>query len=307
MVYEKECFELLKLLESLRSEEFVYIVNTGNAGDSAIYFATVKLFESLSLTYKTFTKFTDECKGKTVLIGGGGAMASEQSDLSKTLAKAINLSKNVIILPHTLKNLDRIFESSQGNLTIFCREKKTYDYLENFNNIERYLVHDIVFSLDTLKYKQLSSTFDKIKVSVMFIYFYMLNSPLKFRLKDLLKVYNSGRIVNRIISKSNSNILNAFRVDEEKTNIEIPKINSDISSIFQLSNNNPLLAEVATRMMIHTLSKFEEINTNRLHVAILSSLLGKKVNFYDNSYFKCREVYLHSLQKKFPKVSFNPK
>lgn len=234
-------------------------------------------------------------------------MASEQSDLSKTLAKAINLSKNVIILPHTLKNLDRIFESSQGNLTIFCREKKTYDYLENFNNIERYLVHDIVFSLDTLKYKQLSSTFDKIKVSVMFIYFYMLNSPLKFRLKDLLKVYNSGRIVNRIISKSNSNILNAFRVDEEKTNIEIPKINSDISSIFQLSNNNPLLAEVATRMMIHTLSKFEEINTNRLHVAILSSLLGKKVNFYDNSYFKCREVYLHSLQKKFPKVSFNPK
>ncbi len=39
------------------------------------------------------------------------------------------------------------------------------------------------------------------------------------------------------------------------------------------------------------LSKYEVINTNRLHIAIVGSMLNKKVNFYNNSYYKNRAVY----------------
>lgn len=307
MIPQQEFNLLTDYLKQYVGKTITYIPNPGNAGDSAIFFATTEMFDSIGLQYDIATGSYVDFKDKIVVIGGGGAMANEDSALTKTMKRALKTAQHVVLLPHTAKEIDATLSSATNNLTVFCREKVTFDYLSKFDGLERHLVHDIVLSFDAKSYTNLFKVTDQIRLIALYLKGLILNSPTKFRLKDVLKVLNAGRIVKRVISASNNTRLNAFRVDEEKTNVEIPDINFDISLMYQLSINHPFLAEAATRMMLHTVSQFEEINTNRLHVAILSSLVGKKVNFYDNSYFKCRAVYLHSLKPYFPNVVFSTK
>lgn len=89
--------------------------------------------------------------------------------------------------------------------------------------------------------------------------------------------------------------LNAFRKDKESILDSIPNVNDDIS--YNGYATKPL------DEFINYLKQYEEINTDRLHVAICATLLGKKVNLFPNSYYKNTAVYDYSL-RKFPNVSF---
>jgi exopolysaccharide biosynthesis predicted pyruvyltransferase EpsI len=52
--------------------------------------------------------------------------------------------------------------------------------------------------------------------------------------------------------------------------------------------------------------KFEEIRTDRLHVAIAGAVLGKSVKFHPNNYFKCRAVFEYSMAHRFSTVEWVP-
>ena len=99
---------------------------------------------------------------------------------------------------------------------------------------------------------------------------------------------------------------NIFRLDVEKTNIKIPKINKDISRDFIKGQNclNPEHVAITTDNIFSYLCKFTEINTNRLHAAIAGALLGRKVNLYPNSYYKNKAVFDFSIKNKFKNVQF---
>ena len=57
----------------------------------------------------------------------------------------------------------------------------------------------------------------------------------------------------------------------------------------------------ATNIMFEFLDHFQTIQTDRLHVAIVSALLGKNVILSDNNYGKVSGVYYQTLYK-FPNV-----
>lgn len=98
--------------------------------------------------------------------------------------------------------------------------------------------------------------------------------------------------------------LNAFRLDKEKTSIEIPKNNIDISATIKRSITD---VEVANRVSVRFLNfirGFDTVRTNRLHVAIGGSLLGKKVGLYPNNYFKNFAIFEYSMKENFPNVIF---
>lgn len=92
-----------------------------------------------------------------------------------------------------------------------------------------------------------------------------------------------------------SGILNAFR--------------SDIESILNTrseSNNDLSYSGYATKPLdefIEVLQKYTQVNTDRLHIAIGSTLLGKQVKLFPNSYYKNKAVFDYSL-KKFPNINF---
>lgn len=90
--------------------------------------------------------------------------------------------------------------------------------------------------------------------------------------------------------------LNAFRSDCESVMESLPSDNIDIS--YDGYATKPLIE------FLNCLARFEQINTDRLHVAIASALLGKSVNLYPNSYFKNEAVFNYSL-RQFPDVQFH--
>ncbi len=90
-------------------------------------------------------------------------------------------------------------------------------------------------------------------------------------------------------------ILNAFRTDGEKTTISLPADNVDVSEVFALGTETEVTIKEGASRFLNYINQFEVVNTNRLHVAISATLLGKSVNFYPNNYFKCQAVYDYSL------------
>lgn len=90
-------------------------------------------------------------------------------------------------------------------------------------------------------------------------------------------------------------VLNAFRSDKESILQTLPRLNSDIS--YNGYATKPL------DELIDVLQKYEQVNTDRLHIAICATLLGKQVRLFPNSYYKNKAVFDYSL-KNFPNISF---
>lgn len=99
--------------------------------------------------------------------------------------------------------------------------------------------------------------------------------------------------------------LNAFRQDGESVGNSPPVGNIDVS----LAWNGDIwqavpFVESATASLADFLAQYDEINTDRLHITILSAFLGRKVNMFPNNYFKNEAIFQHSIAKRFPNVSF---
>lgn len=90
-------------------------------------------------------------------------------------------------------------------------------------------------------------------------------------------------------------VLNAFRSDKESILSTRPESNND------LSYNGYATKPMNELIMI--LQKYSQVDTDRLHIAICATLLGKKVKLFPNSYYKNKAVFDYSL-KKFPNISF---
>jgi len=93
-------------------------------------------------------------------------------------------------------------------------------------------------------------------------------------------------------------VLNAFRKDKESILESLPDFNSDLS--YNGYATKPL------DELINSLGEYEEIHTDRLHIAICATLLGKKVTLFPNSYYKNEAVFEYSL-KRFPNITFREK
>ncbi|MDN4504251.1 hypothetical protein QX776_17720 [Alteromonadaceae bacterium BrNp21-10] len=92
-------------------------------------------------------------------------------------------------------------------------------------------------------------------------------------------------------------VANVFRIDvESKGKIQLPEDNYDLSIMG--TEHDGIFG------FFDYLSKFETINTDRLHVSIGASILGKKVNLYEGSYFKNRAIFLSSLKAIYPNTEF---
>ena len=89
--------------------------------------------------------------------------------------------------------------------------------------------------------------------------------------------------------------LNIFRSDKESILSTQPESNNDLS--YNGYATKPL------NELIGILQKYAQVNTDRLHIAIASTLLGKQVKLFPNSYYKNKAVFDYSL-KKFPNISF---
>jgi exopolysaccharide biosynthesis predicted pyruvyltransferase EpsI len=131
-------------------EKIKYIPNPGNAGDSMIAFATLKLFEDLGLDF-SIDKFNKKYDGDVLVYGGGGNLTDKYDSLRNFLWK--NYRKNeILILPHTICHCTPLLKALGPNVKIIAREKVSFNYIKtHMKHPENALLSDdMAFHIDNL-------------------------------------------------------------------------------------------------------------------------------------------------------------
>jgi exopolysaccharide biosynthesis predicted pyruvyltransferase EpsI len=260
----KEFLSILKFFHA--SYRLVYKANPGNAGDGVIAAATYDFFENNAMKFTPFRSDSTYSNAKDVLVFGGGGNLIEglYAEGKDFLKENITNFFKVIIMPSTIKGYRDFFEANQDKLIICAREKITYNYL---------------LALGFRKGSNLLLAHD--------MAFYL----------DRSKYLSDTRPFK--------NAVRCFRTDNESFDGQWKNNNHDISLTWNGDYwDNVNLARSSTASLIYFLEEFKIIFTDRLHVAILGSILNKEVNFYPNSYYKNQAVYENSLMNYFPKTYF---
>ena len=251
--------DLIDFLKLYENDEIIFVPNPGNSGDFLITYVTISLLK------KFFINFTlGDCKkkyrNKTLFFGGGGNVSYYKDFRNFFILN--RLQNKIIILPHTFYHNEDIISQFNENNIILCREITSYNHVKSINKNNHkniYLCHDVAFYID----------------------------------KKILESFITDNI-------SLEKTLYCFRTDRESKQNEIPSTNQDLSlTTYECNDKNIFfIYENVVKKFIKEISKYENIYTDRLHVAIISCLLNKQVHFYANSYFKNESVYFYSMKNR---------
>jgi exopolysaccharide biosynthesis predicted pyruvyltransferase EpsI len=288
-------FEELKQVLGGRKKTVVYIPNIGNAGDGFIAHATYQFFDRVGVSYK-IGNLRGTYPGAVVVCPGGGALVKPYEHMINFLQRNLNAWEELIILPHTIRSYGDILKQLKSNSYIFCREKGSYDFARSHaTRANVFLSDDLAFSCrfdETEKQMAIRTARDLAS--------YFVNFRRNMRLRKRLKADSQRAVVMQP-----PGTLNAFRTDVEKTDISLPEGNIDISNAFGDNSMRPLVSLHTTYRMLQFLKQFRTIRTNRLHVSIMSAMLGLEVDLYDNNYGKNRDVFDHSMRIQYPNVRWH--
>ena len=277
------------LAELATQGELFFKPNAGNAGDSLIACATFQLFDEANISYRLFDEDAFDPAGKILIYGGGGNLVAEHKAARQFVERYHHAVKKLVILPHTVSGNEGLLGRLGSNVDIITREAISFEYVERqapYANV--LLADDLAFKLNlklilaakcTLPYRQV---------------------PLKRVVRRDTALWQAA--LRRSLRKTR--VLNCFRTDKERTNIRRPVGNVDLSKLLKYGVDTPEEAFRTTQVVFRFVNQYDEIRTNRLHVAIAGALLGKVVKFYSNSYFKNKAVYDFSMKDHFPNVQW---
>ena len=259
--------DIKKYLTQYSASNIIFVPNKGNLGDDVINHACLEVLRELNINY-TIGSFDKEYKNKILFYGGGGNYTNKYAQC-KTFIKN-NLGKNkIVILPQTIHNVENSVKSLDRDVDIFCRETTSYNWVSNTvkhpENV--FICKDMSFLLDIKQYK------DRPKQGFH---------------------------------------LECFRKDSEMTVIPNEHINIDAPVQLKDEYDSPKHKQVATynkikynsNVLINFISMFDTIRTNRLHVAIIGSMLDKNVTIFPNIYHKNKSVYDYSMKDNYKNLSF---
>lgn len=284
------------LKELANEKPIYYIPNEGNAGDSLIACATYQLFAECGVRYVTTYDTKINLEGKTVIYAGGGNLVKYYSSASEWISRLHKRVKKLVLLPHTIQANEDLLSSLSNNVDIFCREKISYEHVRKYaKNANVFLDHDIAFSLDVKGVLQRS----RLGAIVQTLH----GKGLESGVRRILKCIHNEWVVNRLRFMSGG-VANCFRTDQEKTNIEIPADNIDLSDCLAFGVHDKEVVFGTVNLLLRYINAFESIRTNRLHLAIACALLNKPVALYANNYWKVEAVYRYSMEGKYPHVKW---
>ncbi|MGF6766213.1 exopolysaccharide biosynthesis predicted pyruvyl transferase EpsI/glycosyltransferase involved in cell wall biosynthesis [Paraburkholderia sp. GAS33] len=263
---EKPPFASDPFLKFLESIACQHIHIFPKSGNAGDGFISYATYELFKRYGIAFTthKQGDTVEGETVLIGGGGNLIEGRYDDVAELIRRHATNNRVVLLPHTIVGFADVLAETHKNLTVFCREPVSY-------------------RLALLNGANEDQTF--------------LSHDVVFFLEDehFREFFQRGR-----------GILRALRQDGETAgSVPLSPENIDIS----LSWNGDIwtsaeFSKHSTKSMAAFIATHAVVQTDRLHVSILSAFLRKRVYLLPNAYYKNRAIYEHSMLPRFADVEF---
>lgn len=210
---------------------------------------------------------------------------------TKTLLRELNISENYVDIKSPKTN-DVLLIDGGGNFVDYYSDVR--DFLFKKHDVYKEIIilpHTIFGQKQVEILNNLSgevTIFCRERISFDFL-------KQNFRKGNICLWHDCAFYNNLPKFEGGEGILNAFRKDKESVLNSIPNCNNDLS--YNGYATKPL------DELINSLKPYQEVNTDRLHIAICATLLGKKVNLFPNSYYKNQAVFDYSL-KKFSNISF---
>lgn len=283
-------------------EDFYFYPNVGNMGDGIIAEAEFQILNNGKYNYKIVDNYSNStfapCEEYNLVYGGGGLFV-KYWNYQKVLDifKDKNL-KNCIILPSSFYECDDVLECFDERFTVFCREAYSYNYCISKNKRAKFIqADDMAFSLNF----DLHEKYDVQKIE---------NNLQKLKNKDVAtlvnviypkiqKLYQNVQAAlkeNTVINSDKVRIGYLLRTDAEMKSEKVDFPSVDLSKFANSPCTDSGVVSLISRVFIETLSSFDVIITDRLHIGLVSSLLGKEVYLLDNSYKKVSGIYEYSMQ-----------
>lgn len=274
------------VLRALKGKDVVYVPLRGNAGDSFIVHATLQMFDRLGLRFDIGHE-QGVYPGRIVILAGGGNLVKPYHNGLDFLTANIGKCQRLIVLPHTVRAYEEIWNALPSDCVVFCREAPSFDFVRGNTKAHVMLSHDMAFSCDL----------DETRRQLRLRY--------KRDLTDRTILIRNAKCAMRsakyLVSNIGSGTLNAMRGDIERTVVPTSP-NIDISDAFAVDNMLPPASLYATAWMSSFIGRFDTVRTSRLHVGIMGAMLGKSVEFYDNLYGKNADVYERSMRDNYANV-----
>ncbi len=265
----------------LQGRQIVYLPNPGNRGDALIAAATIQRFESNGIRYVVpGTKIQHD--GRNVYVyGGGGNLVPMYDDCKGVLRAFAKVKADIVVLPQSCYGVEAEVRAYPGCLTIWARERASYDFLARINSdgLQIGLSDDLALALNL--------------------------NDVRFVQQGL------ARQLYSCVSEHPPRVLSAFRRDIESTgahSIPDAPTNFDISDMgfsgprfsrgFGLNHLDLEALFNHAAWFLSFIDYFDVVHTDRLHVGIAATLLSKDVRLHDNIYGKVSEVYEYSLKHR---------
>ncbi|RQS08868.1 polysaccharide pyruvyl transferase family protein [Burkholderia sp. Bp8998] len=267
-----------------------YTPNVGNAGDGLIASAALKLFGDLGIR-RNLEIGGNVQKGDVFIYGGGGGLLPLYTPARVAVEKALRVGVSAfVLLPHTVRGHEDLFARMDDRFHIFCREKISFSYLQEIRcKANVYLSHDLALSLvpNTNPY-DIDGIWSALSMGS--------------RPRKLYAYLKWCRRIERIRPESDG-ILRLMRTDVESQFEQHERMSIDLSAMHSSTYEIPAEADLVTKGFFRVLSRADHVISDRLHVCIGATLLGKKVTMLDNSYGKNSSIYEHSLKDLFKNVT----
>lgn len=300
-------------LKSLPKKRVLYCPNPGNAGDSLIASATYQLFGDIGLQYETVA--WDEgfdATGQVLIYGGGGNLTTRYYQARHFIERHHRAAERLVLLPHTVEGHADLLHQLGRNVEIFCREKRSFAWVREQTDGPRvHLADDLALSLDLSAFRTdargMGGLFSEVSRGVVraALKRYLNVDIGKEATRPLRSSARRGSMaIFNLVASMNGGTLHALRSDVESAGGAVPRDNVDLSEVFAYGTAPESVAYRATRALLSYLDRSDRVVTNRLHGCIPAAMLGKRVLFYANSYFKNKAIYEFSLRDQYPNVTW---
>lgn len=277
---------LRECLSSFVGEKFVFVHNPGNAGDNLINLGTYRFFEGLGLQFEC-GRNDEVYPDRVIVYSGGGALVSHYTGSDTFFRRNHPVCKAMILLPHTFRAYADLISEMDERCHLFVREASSYHFVaKHINRANLHKAHDMAFMLD-------AAYIEGLRWEAV---------PL-FR-KGLLRSWLVMLIKFTMIARFKDSTFHGFRTDLESAGYSSHPLNVDLSMMFATGDMQFSHCANSAKALALVLQAFQKIRTDRLHIAILSTILGLEVEMHDNNYGKNYDIFDHSIRSYFDNTRF---
>lgn len=271
-------------------EPFEFMVNNGNGGDALINAGAWQMFARIGVTARALRAKQLRAPARVhVYPGGGNLIAAYDGARRRIEARMAAGFDKLIMLPHTVRDHRDLFARMDDRFHIFCRERVSWDYVrQSAPRANAYLADDLALNLDVEQ----------------------LLDP-RCRVRWMAAIARSPRVAKRYLRwrsrigriRPTDGCLRLMRTDVEARGgggDPTMDLSAQYGSDYALRGE----AELVSSDFLRVLQRADRVETDRLHVGIGASLLGKETVIHDNNYGKNSAIYTLSMAGRFPKTRF---